>query len=60
MQKSLDTKLADIRQNPQSNAFIIAYAADSDMARGLATLDTRSRSGAEQLCCRREALAGGP
>ena len=44
MQKSLDTKLADIRQNPQSNAFIIAYAADSDMARGLATLDTRSRS----------------
>lgn len=44
MQKSLDTKLADIRQNPQSDAFIIAYAADSDMARGLATLDDRSSS----------------
>jgi hypothetical protein len=44
MQKTLDAKLADIRQNSRSDAFIIAYAADSDMARGLLTLDERSRS----------------
>lgn len=36
MQKTLDTKLADIRSNPTSSkAFIIAYAADSDMSRGI-------------------------
>ena len=28
MQKTLDAKLADIRQNSRSDAFIIAYAAD--------------------------------
>lgn len=38
MKKSLDTKLADIRNNPNSDAFIIAYAADPDMSKGLATL----------------------
>lgn len=38
MKKSLDTKLADIRSNPNSDAFIIAYAADPDMSKGLATL----------------------
>ena len=38
MEKSLDTKLADIRNNPNSDAFIIAYAADPDMSKGLATL----------------------
>ena len=44
MKKSLDTKLAEIRQTPRSEAFIIAYAADSDMARGLATLDDSTKS----------------
>ena len=44
MQKILDAKLADIRQNSHRDAFIIAYAADSDMAHGLLTLDERSRS----------------
>ena len=40
MKKSLDVKLADIRirGNPNSDAFIIAYAADPDMSKGLATL----------------------
>ena len=38
MKKSLDTKLADIRSNPNSDAFIIAYAADPDMSKGIATL----------------------
>ena len=38
MEKSLDAKLADIRNNPNSDAFIIAYAADPDMSKGLATL----------------------
>ena len=38
MKKSLDTKLADIRSNSNSDAFIIAYAADPDMSKGLATL----------------------
>ncbi len=38
MKKSLDEKLADIRSNPNSDAFIIAYAADPDMSKGLATL----------------------
>ena len=44
MQKSLDAKLADIRQQPSSDSFIIAYAADADMSRGLGTLDDRSHS----------------
>ena len=44
MQKSLDNKLADIRQNPKSTHFIIAYAADADMSRGLTTLDDRAHS----------------
>lgn len=44
MQKTLDAKLTDIRQNSHSDAFIIAYAADSDMAHGLLTLDERSHS----------------
>ncbi len=38
MEKSLDVKLADIRSNSNSDAFIIAYAADPDMSKGLATL----------------------
>lgn len=38
MEKSLDAKLADIRNNPNSDAFIIAYAADPDMSKGIATL----------------------
>ena len=38
MKKSLDEKLADIGSNPNSDAFIIAYAADPDMSKGLATL----------------------
>ena len=49
MQKTLDTKLADIRQNPKNNTFIIAYAADADMSRGLGTLD--DRSGSMQTFC---------
>lgn len=40
MQKSLDTKLEDIRSNPNSNEFIICYAADSDMGAGLRPLAT--------------------
>ena len=42
MEKSLDTKLTDIRTNPHSNAFIIAYAADPDMSWGVATFDSDS------------------
>ena len=38
MKKSLDAKLADLCNNPNSDAFIIAYAADPDMSKGLATL----------------------
>ena len=38
MKKSLDAKLADLCGNPNSDAFIIAYAADPDMSKGLATL----------------------
>ena len=38
MKKSLDAKLADIHNNSNSDAFIIAYAADPDMSKGLATL----------------------
>jgi orotidine-5'-phosphate decarboxylase len=38
VEKSLDTKLTDIRNNSDSNAFIIAYAADPDMSWGVATL----------------------
>ncbi len=49
MQKTLDAKLADIRQKPKNNTFIIAYAADADMSRGLATLD--DRSGSMQTFC---------
>ena len=38
MKKSLDVKLADLCGNSNSDAFIIAYAADPDMSKGLATL----------------------
>jgi hypothetical protein len=38
MTKSLDTKLAELRGNPNNRTFIIAYAADSDMALGVATV----------------------
>ncbi|MEM7032176.1 MAG: hypothetical protein AAF629_21675 [Chloroflexota bacterium] len=41
MQKTMDAKLADIRSNPNSNAFIIAYAADSDMSRGIPSAGQR-------------------
>lgn len=37
MEKSLDLKLADIRGNPASKAFILADAKDADMAFGLAS-----------------------
>ncbi|MCH2664658.1 hypothetical protein MK139_09965 [bacterium] len=40
MTKSLDNRLTDIRENPNSDAFIIAYAADPDMSWGVATLPT--------------------
>ena len=36
MQKSLDTKLAEIHANPDSSAFILADAKDADMAYGIA------------------------
>jgi len=35
VEKSLDLKLADIRSNPNSKAFIIADAKDADIARGI-------------------------
>lgn len=35
MQKSMETKLADIRTDLNSSAFIVAYAADPDMSRGI-------------------------
>jgi len=35
MQKSLDTKLAEIHANPSANAFILADAKDADMAFGV-------------------------
>jgi len=35
--KTLDAKLADIRANPASRAFILTYAADGDMAYGIPT-----------------------
>jgi hypothetical protein len=38
MQKSLDTKLAEIRKSPNSRAFILADAKDPDMARGIQAL----------------------
>ncbi|MEM7126278.1 MAG: hypothetical protein AAF702_08135 [Chloroflexota bacterium] len=38
MQKSLDIKLEAIRTNPESNEFIICYAADIDMGGGLNAL----------------------
>jgi hypothetical protein len=37
MEKSLDKKLADIRANPGSRAFILADAKDADMAFGIAS-----------------------
>lgn len=43
MQKSLDTKLNDIRTNPNSKEFIICYAADPDMGGGISPwVDTHS------------------
>jgi hypothetical protein len=41
MIKSLDQKLADIRANPASRAFIIADAKDADMAFGVRAMGTR-------------------
>ncbi|HAA74898.1 TPA: hypothetical protein DCE37_07265 [Candidatus Latescibacteria bacterium] len=38
MQKSLDQRLDNIRNNPENDEFIIAYAADPDMSWGVATL----------------------
>lgn len=35
MQKSMDSKLQDIRTNPHSKEFIICYAADPDMGAGI-------------------------
>lgn len=37
MNKSLDAKLAEIRANPNSRAFILADAKDADMAFGIAS-----------------------
>ena len=45
MTKSLDNRLTDIRENPNSDAFIIAYAADPDMSWGVATLPTEIQPG---------------
>lgn len=42
MQKSLDTKLAEIRANPSSRAFVIADAKDADMAFGVRAPGPRS------------------
>src|SRR5712672_1254700 len=42
MQKSLDIKLAEIKANPASNAFIIAAAKDADMAFGVRAPGPRS------------------
>ncbi|MBI5395442.1 MAG: hypothetical protein HZA91_09130 [Verrucomicrobia bacterium] len=44
MQKSLDTKLAEIRKNPATRAFIIADAKDPDMARGIQSFGPVMRS----------------
>ncbi len=44
MQKSLDTKLAEIRKDPNSRAFILADAKDPDMARGIQALGPAMRS----------------
>lgn len=47
--KSLDQKLADIKANPNSKAFVIADAKDADMAFGVRALGPRFRlSGAEE------------
>ena len=35
MNKSLDAKLAEVRANPSSRAFILADAKDADMAFGV-------------------------
>ncbi len=40
--KSLDSKLEDIRTDPNTDAFIIAYAADPDMSWGVATLPPKT------------------
>jgi hypothetical protein len=40
--KSLDAKLAEIKSNPSSNAFIIADAKDADMAFGVRAPGPRS------------------
>ena len=42
MMKSLDTKLAEIKANPASRAFIIADAKDADMAFGVRAPGPRS------------------
>ena len=40
--KSLDSKLAEIRANPASRAFVIADAKDADMAFGVRATGPRS------------------
>src|SRR5689334_11104797 len=42
MQKSLDAKLAEVKVNPSSRAFIIADAKDADMAFGVRAPGPRS------------------
>src|SRR4051794_20286010 len=42
MTKSLDTKLAEVKSNPASRAFIIADAKDADMAFGVRAPGPRS------------------
>jgi hypothetical protein len=42
MQKSLDQKLAEIKANPKSRAFILADAKDADMAFGVRAPGPRS------------------
>src|SRR5213594_4342335 len=42
MQKSLDTKIAEIKANPSTRAFIIADAKDADMAFGVRAPGPRS------------------
>jgi len=42
MSKSLDSKLAEVRSNPASRAFVLADAKDADMAFGVRAPGPRS------------------
>lgn len=49
MKKSLDIKLAEIRSNPSSKAFIIADAKDADMALGITAPGTKRSLSPERI-----------